>query len=233
MKKQLSLPVTVILCGVLGLCAMGLRMVLRSAVGEDGLLPRMDIREAVLICLTAAALVLAGMQASVSGLPAGRIAGIACLLPACGILYMLINGVDTGMVTLMRVYRPIACAAAAVFAVMAWFRLRGKAVPFACYAIPCVFFALQIVICYPIWSEKTRVQDYFFPVAALVSLMLYCYHRAAEATGLKPRRRTLVLALAALFACPAAIPGGIWPVLWISSALWILGEILGITKAEV
>lgn len=85
-----------------------------------------------------------------------------------------------------------------------------------------VFFMLMLICMYQQWSGEPELSRYFYPLLALVFLMLSTYQRAALKVGMEKSCAYLFFSRAALFFCLAAIPASYMQLLYGAMALSII-----------
>lgn len=86
-------------------------------------------------------------------------------------------------------------------------RFRGKRVPFALHGIVCLFFAMDMICRYRVWSGNPQLVDYVFQLLACVFLTLTAYYRTAFDVELGSRRILRFCSLMAVLMCMFAFAG--------------------------
>lgn len=92
-----------------------------------------------------------------------------------------------------------------------------------CRGVVCLFFALDMLLRYQVWSGNPQLPDYVFQVLACVMLCLCSYHRLAFDTGLGKWRMLLFTSLMAVYLCLLCAAGPETPVFYLGGALWAAG----------
>ncbi len=132
--------------------------------------------------------------------PAAPAAAVAVLAAGGAIGWFVWHSITTGIEAPMVKYALIVGAAAVVCSVMLGFcRLKGRRPGFLPQTVFTLFFLMYLYTQYRAWSSETQLGMYLFPVLAVVSTTLSCYHRAALDAGLTGVRSWLLTTLAAVF----------------------------------
>ena len=85
------------------------------------------------------------------------------------------------------------------------------------------YFMLFLALRYRQWNAETQLMVYFFPLLALVFLMVSTYYRATQTARGKRPRQLEFFALGSLFFCVLSIPGENWE-LFFSMAVWMAAD---------
>ncbi len=201
----------------MGLAGAGLRELLyRTALDGKGMLRQGHPLETAVWLLTAAAFVLAFAAERGSwkknrtpDLPRGRVfAGVGDVLLGGAVLVSVCAGTLEGFPALMPVRKVLGVLCAALLIVSGLCHILGKKIPFFCPAVAAVFFLLNALTSYPVWSQDPQLQDYAFTLGAEICLCLFSYYRAALSLKLPGRKQRFVSGVLGIFLCVAAIPGG-------------------------
>lgn len=83
----------------------------------------------------------------------------------------------------------------------AWFRLRGKQPPFACYLALCLFLLSHLVSNYRQWCADPQILNYLFELLGIGMWMLFSYYCACFCVGLGKRRMQLATGLLTVVFC--------------------------------
>lgn len=113
-------------------------------------------------------------------------------------------------------------ALSSAFSLILWAFLpaRFTTIPGLCPWLCCVFFMLNGLCRYSVWSGNPQLPDYVFQVLACVLLILTSYHRLAFGTGLGRRRKLLFCGLMSIFLCLMCAAGPEAPLFYLSGAFW-------------
>ena len=98
-----------------------------------------------------------------------------------------------------------------------------RRVHIVCRGMICLFFALDMLARYQVWSGNPQLPDYVFQVLACVTLCLCSYHRLAFDTGLGKRRTLLFTSLMAIYLNLLCAAGPETPIFYLGGALWAAG----------
>lgn len=91
------------------------------------------------------------------------------------------------------------------------------------HVVVCVFFLLRLIFSFQLWSPDPQLQDYGLQLMALVSLMLFAFHRASCDGGSINRKRTVFFGLAAAYFCLASLSDETMPAMYLAAGLWTVG----------
>lgn len=114
----------------------------------------------------------------------------------------------------------LGCLAACCLAVTGWCRMAGKRPFFAFHALVCVFFAVDMICRYRVWSGNPQLEDYCFHLLACVFLTLAAYHRTAFDAGMGSRRMSLFATLMAMMLCLLSLVGPDNSLFYLGGAVW-------------
>lgn len=229
-KKSILIPGVALTCALTGLMTWVLRWRLFSTgVDEKGLLTAGHPLALITWLLTAAVVLLTALcfwkrqeKISVHGSPLSSLLRALAMGIAC-VLFL-----DQGILG------KAAAAAAAVTAVLSLLSLADgkKKLPAAAVDIPMMIFFLLCLLCrYQVWSAEPEIQRYFYPLLALVCLMLATYQRSAILQGLAKGPCFLATGcLGVYFAFAAGADPG-FTAMFLSLGVWMFAE-LGSVKAE-
>lgn len=99
-------------------------------------------------------------------------------------------------------------------------RLSGKKPIFLCHSAVSIFFALQMVSQYRVWSADPQLMDYGFYLAALICLMLSSYFLASFDADMPKFRALWFFSMMSAFFCLLALPESGDATLLMACALW-------------
>jgi hypothetical protein len=111
-------------------------------------------------------------------------------------------------------------------------RYKGIAPSPVFHIIVCIFFLLRLIFSFQRWSADPQLQDYAMQMMALVSLMLFAFHRASCDEGSIDRKRTVFFGLAAAYFCLSALSDETMPLLYLACGLWTVGAGCNLDKLE-
>lgn len=231
MKKTNAYSLLALLLGAIGWVLYG--QIFRTSMDAEKLIVRGSLPEILLWVLAAVVLVGAYFltQKTVVGQPNRWLGTAGCLIYAAGVASLLMEE-PQGPELLTLIYRGVACLTVVCLAASACMRLLDRRPWFLLEVGPCLMAILQLVECYQLWSERALVLRYVFGVGAVLSLMLFAYHRMADNAGL-PSKRVHAYAglLSCFFGCLAAA-GGEFSLYFAASALWAAMEMTALQPAE-
>lgn len=209
-----------------GLLAAFLRARLFSAANEWGLLPEEPVTDILLWLLTAAAAAGAVVLGKKRGIapPADALDGILLLPLPAAILLLLLQNQDIRIPVLLWACRITAIAGAAGFAAMAVMLIAGKKPAFGCYAAPCLFLCVQLVVSYQSWSNMPQFQNFIFGLGAQLCMIFFAYHRASALAGNAPRRSSAAVGLLGIYFCVAASAASELLPLYAAGTVWLTIE---------
>lgn len=214
---------------IAGFTGLTLRAVLyRIGFDDKGLLPAFHplhmacllLTIAVTVCLVLQARSLGGSNDRESNFPAslwrfaGSFAGGGMLLfSAFGLTCEIESPLD-----LARTVLAFCCSAAMLIAGYA--PLTGRRPRFGLYVVVCVYFALDMICRYQVWSGNPQLPDYCFHILANVFLVLSAYHRIAFEVGMGRRRMHIFCSLMAAFLCMLSLIGPDKFEFYLGGGLW-------------
>lgn len=220
-----------------GLAACALRMLMMATgVDESGLLEPGNLYG---ICLWVLSIGYLGVMAfSMKGL--GADGTFADNFPACKIragmsfaggvllIYASVDQLRMGQ-SLIGILG-IAAGVCIIFA--GHCRLKGTVPSPGLHIAACVFFLLRLIFSFQLWSADPQLQDYGIQLMALVSLMLFAFHRANCDAGILNRKRTVFFGLAAAYFCLASLSDETMPLLYLAAGAWSVGAGCNLDKLE-
>ena len=144
--------------------------------------------------------------------------GIGCLGAAAA--FVLSSGGGTGEPILL-IHRILGLVSAAALAAVAYCRFTGKKTCFLFHGVTCLYLALRMVVQYRNWSADPQLSDYFFYLAAHLTLMFTAYHFAAFDAAMGSYRKLWFWGLSSVFLCCTALPGSGQDIFLLGCILWI------------
>ncbi len=136
------------------------------------------------------------------------IEAFGCLAAAAALAMILFTGFweKNPISTLAMVLSGLAAVS---FLVIGYCRFTGKKAPFVFYILVILSFMLYPISQHTLWSRKTQLFEFAFPVLSAIFLMLYSYRYGSLALEKESRRWTLFTGLMAIFTslCSRSIPG--------------------------
>lgn len=222
--KKMKLPVVMVPLAVLGFALRAL--VYRVAVDGKNLIAEGHPAVLALWAVTAAALALAAFggwkrkAAATCGADAPAFLGHG-LLGAGMAVAAVLNGVPVAGL-LGSAWKLLGFAGAACLLLAGFDRMRGKVPFFACYAVPCLFFAVHVVAHYQLWCSNPQFTDYAFALLSAVALSLHCYQLAAASENSGSAGVLTATALAAVYLCGTEMAASPYPYLYLGGALFCL-----------
>lgn len=222
MKSNKLFPPLFLLLGIAG-CVLRYSLYL-AATDSRGLLVPHHPLEWVLWGLTVCCAVLAVFSRKLTVGQPGRIGALGAAALAGAVLWQCGQVAHVRVASLIYVNYTVTGAAFAGLLLLALAYLRGRKPSFACYAVLCVYYCIQMVLCYQHWSERTQLQDYVFALGAVLCMALSSYYLGCAAAGMAPRRRQVPLGLMGIFFCCTAIPFCDTPAAYVCAALFLLTE---------
>lgn len=206
--------------------AVGLRYLMyATAVDEKGLLTAWNWPGILLAVITAAAVMLAifgcrrltEFETEADVIP-GWIYG--CVL-AVGIVLVLragsLKGDTLAKLRLWLGWASVPCLLAATFGLH-----MGKRPSFLLHAVVCLFFGLNLVDYYRLWSGEPQLMDYVFQLFGCVGLLLTAYQRTAFDVGAGNGRALRITELLAAFACLAGATDSGQALFYVAGGMWCL-----------
>lgn len=223
--KARYLPLLTAIAGVLGFI---LRLVLgRFGMDEKGLLVTGHFAGILLFILTA--LLLAALFLGVRELrnissytrifPASVFGFGGCILAAVGILLSALADlrVQRDNFTVVLFVLTVLCAVCLVL--LGICRMKGTQPGYLLYTCVTVYMMVQLISEYRFWSPEPQLLLYFFPLLAMVFLMLTAYQATCLAAGKGSRRWYVFCNQAAVFFCCISLLSSHW-VFYLSMGLW-------------
>lgn len=225
-----------LLCGLVGLLLRA--WLYGSGLGEDNLLAANHIAGILVVILSVAAavaLLLLTRNCSTRGkyadaFPACPIAAVGSFVGAAGILITSMIDLIRKDVSFAPVLGLLGIIAGAALVFTGYCRLKGRRPSFLFHTMVCLYFMLRLISLYQGWSADPQLHDYCFQLLAIVCIMLYAYHRAAQDLKVAPRRQLVLYGLlGAYFCCLSLVRSdAIW--LYAGMAVWMLTN-LGTLKS--
>lgn len=223
--KLQYLPFFTLAAGLLGFI---LQLILtRSGVDEKGLLVAGHFAGICLYILTA--LVLVVLFLGIRGLqniskysrlfPASVFSFAGCILAAAGIVVNAVTGIMYQQDTVTLFVTVFAAAAAVSLVLVGIHRLKGKQPNYLLHACVTVYLMFQLVSLYRHWSPEPQLLLYFFPLLAVVFLMLTAYQAACLDAVNGSRRWYVFSNQAALFFCCLSLCSEYW-LFYLAMGLW-------------
>lgn len=231
LSRTQSLPLLTAACGAVG----RILRLLHNLTGTDGkglLLPWHPAWIGVCaVTLAAAVIVFLGVQ-SIRGVnayqvcfPASVPAAIGCVLGAVSTVITCVTHFRAGAISspsamtplLFYIQGAVMALAAVSFLLIALCRYRGSQPTFLYHAVICLYFALQMLTLYQVWSFDPQLQRYCFQLFACIALTMTAYQLACFDMGKGSHRKLWAWGLAAVYLCCLSadsgfffIAGGIW-----------------------
>lgn len=115
-------------------------------------------------------------------------------------------------------------AAVAAMVILGVCRMMGKRPCFLISGAVCLFYMMELVDDYRLWSADPKFYTYAFPMLAGVLLMLCSFHRTCCDGGVIQRRKLLFTGLSAAVCSIASLSIGFQTWFYISGALWAMGS---------
>lgn len=209
--KPKLLPWLTLGAGGIGLA---LRVWLFSLRDSKGLLPAGHIADVLTFVLTAAFMAVLFLCVQPLGpisrysrlFPASPVRAVGCGLGGAGILYAAIRDVSgSGALGIAALVVGIGAAAALAYA--AYCRLKGIHPTCLVHALPALYLMLHAVLQVRTWSSETQLSVYFFPLLAVIFLMITAYHYGVLDLKKSSRRWFVFCNQAALFCCCLSFNG--------------------------
>lgn len=229
MKKYAKYEYLPLWMGLGGGVILALRALLYLvAVDEQNLMVANHPVELLILALTAAALIFAGLigwkrkgtAAFADNFPANPIAAGGNFLMAAAVLLTVSLWAPEMGGTLGQVWYALGLAAGMSLAWIGYCRMRGAQPFFVCHALVSFFLALHVVSYYQSWSKVGYLPDYLFPLLGGVALTLYGYYHTTFDVDLGRRRPLIGMGLAAVFLCTAALTSCRCWLLYGAGILW-------------
>ena len=220
--KKYILPFATLAAGAVGLL---LRCWLFAA-GQEGLLPENHIAGILLMLLLAAVLVFcfrtvkkADVSAGYAKLfPKSTLAGVGIALGAEGMGCAGFAVEAMGALgLLLPVLSVLGCGA---LLMGAYCRARGMKPHCFLYGIFAIYLIVYALAKCRAWGAEPQLQVYFFPLLAILFLLMAAYYRAELASRTGNCRRYVFFAQAALFCCCVSLKGEDW-LFCLSGAVWV------------
>lgn len=114
----------------------------------------------------------------------------------------------------------------------AFCQLKGKQPYFLLPGAAWLYLTVYTVSHYQTWCAQPLMQNYFFPMAGGIFLILSAYCRTAFSVGLGKARFRLLTGLLGGFLCLAAAAGSYDRFLYLGGALWLLTDLCGLSPRK-
>lgn len=223
--KPKNLPYAVAVMGWIGLMLRWYLYVF--TVDEKNLLVSGHPLETALWILTAVVVILTvavvwrldGSNRYRNNFGSSRAAAIGAFVLAAGILVTTLQlGMGSGELKKVRMVLGVLAAASAVVAGIG--RWQGRRPMFLFHVLMCVYFAIQNIAHYRLWSSNPQMADYVFSLLGGLTLMLFAYYQASFDVGSGSRRMQLGVGLLAVFFSLTAVGSAEEPLLYLAGAIW-------------
>ena len=211
-----------------GLLGMSLRALLyASAIDQKGLIVSNHWATWSILVLTGFILVLLlitarkqdGPTAYKDCFPGSVCQGATSLFVAVAITLRTISRYSTGS-SLELLTSVFGIVTGITMTVAAICRFTGKRPSFLCHSALCLFFALQMISQYRIWSADPQLMNYAFYLLAFVCLMLTSYFLAGFDADMGKRHALWFFSTAASYFCLLALPESGDTGLLVACSLW-------------
>ena len=233
--KPANLPWFVLAAGVIGIA---LRFwLLSTGIDDKGLLVTGHPAGILLWLLTAitAVLVILGCLPLAEAnkyafnFPPSLVGAVGDGLLALGILV-------SSILSLMNASDPLSTITAIAgflsvipLAFCAFCRFKGIKPALLFHGFVCIFWVLQLICLYRVWSPEPQLQHYIFQLFANVFMMLSLYQRTAFDVGFGNRRAHAITHLATTFFCCLSLIGSQDWFLYVTCALWAIADLCRLT----
>lgn len=114
--------------------------------------------------------------------------------------------------------------AAVAMVILGAYRMTGRRPSCLISGAVCLFYMMELVDDYRLWSADPRFYEYAFPMLAGVLLMLCSFHRTCCDGGVIQRRKLLFTGLSAAVCSIAALSIGFQTWFYVSGSLWAMGS---------
>ncbi len=104
-------------------------------------------------------------------------------------------------------------------------RIYGKRPHFGYDFVVCIYFILNLISGYRVWSVDPQLQDYAFQILASVMLMLAAFYCASADANTIDCRKLVFTCLTACFFCIVSISDPVNPIYYAACGLWALGHV--------
>ena len=211
---------------LIGIAGMAMQSWLFSTADSYGLLIHGHIAE-ILSCLLLAGAAVIGFL-SLKNLkfggeypqlfPQSPVAAAGNLVAAAGVLFSAFTPAAVGVLT--TVVRALGVVAALAFALGGFARLQGKRPNCLLFAAVAVYLIARTLVFCQRWSAEVQVQIYFFPLLAILFLLLAAYYRAALAADFQNCKQYFLFRQLAIVCCLMSMAGG-ERVFYLAGAVWM------------
>ena len=211
---------------LIGIAGMAMQSWLFTTADSHGLLVRGHISE-ILSCLllaVAAAISFLSLKNRKSDgkyaqlFPQSPVAAGGCVLAAVGIFYTAFTTASVGI--LAFVVRTLGLLAGFALAMGGAARLQGKRPNCLLFAAVAVYLIARTLVFCQRWSAEVQVQIYFFPLLAILFLLLAAYYRAALAADFQNCKQYFLFRQMAIVCCLMSMAGG-ERVFYLAGAVWM------------
>lgn len=236
MERKLSRIPVMVLTAILAVLAFCLRNnQLKTAFDAIGVIPGSGslliwIALLVIVLFAAYSFFLRGRKkyAAISSrhLPLMILTCAAALLLAVGSILFLKSGASKADVVL---------AVGGVLVAACWIgagfsRFQAKRAPVVLFLIPAVFYLVELVLKFRLWTQDPVILDYCYDLGALICTMCSLFHLTGYCFDKGSRRLSVFFSLSAVFFNAAAMAGSAaseWMgclavILWLLVNLWLL-----------
>lgn len=223
--KPKRLPPLIWIAGILG---FGISLYIRlMGTDERGLLPNMHPMLIILLILTAIVmgLLFLGTRNLTDNLSYKKL--FPPSIPA--LAGCILAGIGTAVHSILTLLDPLSvigivsgifgCLSAVILVFVGLFRSKALRPHYLFHSILTIALVLQLISGYQYWNTVPQIQEFLFPLAASVFLMLAAYHRTALDGDCGSRKNFVFFSLGAGFFCCLAIPGEHWP-FYLGMAAW-------------
>lgn len=226
-KKRTPTVFTAITAGLLG---AGLRFLLyRTGFDEMGILSDTNLLHILTMVLTAVMGLYLALQCrkEETESPKPQLLKITCAFCACVLLaantFTFPHPLSGGL-NMLRLLLAFGCALSIL--VCACREVGGSAAGLVCHGVICVYFAVDMLCRYQVWSGNPQLPDYCFHVLSCVFLTLCSYHRLAFDAGLGKARSLRFTSLMALLLCLLSTVGPDPWQFFLGGACWACANLL-------
>ncbi len=228
MKNKPKILQLLILCLIPALTGLVLRFFLyRTGFDEKGILSSSHPVHLICCALVAATVLWLTLQLKPMkkrDFRPANAAGICRILGGIGagglLAFSALGFFGEGMGILGKSRAVLALAAAVAMPLSIYAPREWKIPRLAGRALITLYFVLDMLARYQVWSGNPQLPDYVFHVPALVCLSLCSYHRLAFCTGIGKRKAHVFFSLMAMVLCVMALVGPEPKMFYLSGALW-------------
>lgn len=146
--------------------------------------------------------------------------GIGCLAAAGGILLSTLAELSAPADSVSLVLRALGFLATGCMLAAALGRMMGARSSFLLYAAVSLYFCLQMVSQYRVWSNVPQIQDYVFQLLACTALMVTAYHHAAFGVDMGRHRSLWFFSLITAYLCMLSLAGPDNQLFYLGTGIW-------------